>query len=60
MSLWRPQSVIQPDWLPLLEGMILACPAPCTTVAQGHRGKGGGACYPGPVNTSEYDEEADG
>lgn len=56
MSLWRPESIIQPDWLALLEGMIPACPAPYITVAQGHRGKGGGACYPGPVNAGDLDE----
>lgn len=40
MSLQHPESIIQHDWLALLEGMILACPAPYITVAQGHRGKG--------------------
>lgn len=42
MSLRHPESIIQPDWLALLEGMIPACPALCITVAQGHRGKGSG------------------
>ncbi|TNN89062.1 hypothetical protein EYF80_000350 [Liparis tanakae] len=36
MSLRRLESIIQPDWPALLEGMILACPAPYITVAQGH------------------------
>lgn len=40
MSLRHPESMIQPDWLALLEGMILACPGPYITVAQGHCGKG--------------------
>lgn len=53
MSLRHPESIIQRDWLAVLEGMILACPAPYITVAQGHRGKGGEACYPGLVNTSD-------
>lgn len=52
MSLRLPESIIQPDWLAMLEGMISACPAMYITVAQGHRGKGG-ACYPGPVNTGD-------
>ncbi|KAI4811677.1 hypothetical protein KUCAC02_014554, partial [Chaenocephalus aceratus] len=51
MSLRLPESIIQPDWLALLEGMILACPATYITLAQGLYGNGGGACYPGPVNT---------
>ena len=46
MSLRRPESIIQPDWLALLEGMILACPAASMATAQGHRGKEGcHACY---------------
>lgn len=56
MSLRRSESIIQPDWLALLEGMIPACPAPYIPVAQGHRGKRGGVCYPGPVNTGDLDE----
>lgn len=55
MSLRRSESIIQPDWLALLEGMIPACPASYIPVAQGHRGKRGGVCYPGPVNTSDLD-----
>lgn len=55
MSLRHSESIIHPDWLALLEGMILACPAPHITVAQGHREKGGGACYPGPVNAGDLD-----
>lgn len=56
MSLQRLENIIQPDWLALLEGMILACPESYITVAQGHRGKWGGACYPGPVNTGDLAE----
>lgn len=59
MSLQRPESIIQHDWLTLLEGMILACPAPYNAVAQGHCGKGVGGCYPGPVNTRNLDEGND-
>lgn len=40
MSLRHPKIIIQPDWLALLEGMILACPAPYITVAHGHCGNG--------------------
>jgi len=57
MSLRLPESIIQPDWLALLEGMILACPATYITLAQGLNGNGGGACYPGPVNTGDLDEK---
>lgn len=39
----------------MLQGTILACPAEYISVAQGHHGKRGGACYPGPVNTDGFD-----
>lgn len=56
MSLQHPESIIQADWRALLEGMILACPAPYITVAQGHRERQeGGPCYPGPVNAGDLD-----
>ncbi len=59
MSPWRHESIIQPDWLALLEGMILACPAPYIALAQGHRWMRGGVYYLGPVNTGELDERKD-
>lgn len=55
MSVRHTESIIQSDWPALLEGTILACPAPYITLAQGHRGRRGGACYPGPVNTGDFD-----
>lgn len=59
MSIWHAQTIIQPDWLALLEGMSLACPATHVAVALGHCGKEGeeSVMLYGPVSTMFIEEK---